>query len=150
MKKLLILAGVLVALLAIAYFVVTSSGFLKAVVLPRVGAAIDSRVEAESIALSPLSSVEIQKLTVTPNGSERLIAVDLARVRYSLSAILGGTMAVDEITIGSPVVTLVQKPDGTSNLDPILKKLAAGSKSQPTAPSAPGNPVQLDLKSLTV
>lgn len=151
MKKLLIILGALGVLLVAAYFVVTSSGFLKAVVLPRVGASLNARVEADSIALRPFSSVEIRKLTVIPNGAEPLASVELARVRYRLFAILGGRLELDEVWVGSPAVTLVQKADGSSNLDPILKKLAEGTGAQPAAAQpGPAQPVQLDLKSFRI
>ncbi len=151
MKKILVFLGILAALVVVAFFVVTSSGFLKSVVLPRVGAALNAKVDAESIVLRPFSSVEIRKLTVTPNGAETLATVELARVRYNLSAILGGRMEFDEIFVGTPAVSVVQKPDGTSNLDPILKKLAEGSITQPSGtPPASGDPIQLDLRALTV
>ncbi|MBL9129459.1 MAG: hypothetical protein JNL97_17540, partial [Verrucomicrobiales bacterium] len=151
MKKLLVLLGILVVLLVVAFFVVTSSGFLKSVVLPRVGAAIDAKVEAGTIALSPFSSVEIRDLTVTPNGAETLAKVGVARVRYNLSAILGGRMEVAEIHVGNPVVSLVGKADGTSNLDPILKKLSSGAPAPaPSTPPAAGKPLQVDLQKLTV
>lgn len=151
MKKLFILLGLMVVLLVGAFFVVTSSAFLKSVVLPRVGTALNAKVEAESIALRPFSSVELRKLTVTPNGAETLATVEVARVRYSLSAILGGRMELGEILVGTPVVTLVQNADGTSNLDPILKKLAEGAPAPASsAPPAAGKPLQIDLRSLTV
>lgn len=150
MKKLAVILGVLVALLFVVYLVVTSSGFLKSMVLPRVGAVLNARVDAESISVSPFSSVEVRKLTVVPNGAEPLASVDTVRLRYSLMAILGGRMAVDEIYLGSPSVSLVQKADGTSNLDPILKQMAQGAAAPAGSPApAPGSakPVQLDLKS---
>ncbi|MCC6232385.1 MAG: AsmA family protein, partial [Verrucomicrobiales bacterium] len=150
MKKLLIVAAVLVVLLGVTYFVVTSSGFLKSVILPRASAALNARVEAESIALSPFSSVEIRKLSVVPNGAESLATVDTVRVRYSLFAILGGNLAVDEILVSQPSVTVVQKADGTSNLDPILKKMSEGAKETAPAPDPAAKPPKLDLKSLRV
>jgi hypothetical protein len=150
MKKLLVLLGVLVALVAVTVVVVTRSAFLKSVVLPKVGAALNAKVDAESISLSPLSSVEIRKLTVTPNGAETLATVEVARVRYNLMAILGGRMEVQEIFVGTPVVSLIQKADGTSNLDPILKKLSEGSAPSTTTPPAQGKPLQVDLRSLSV
>lgn len=149
MKKLLILAAVLVALVVVAFFVVTSSGFLKGFVLPRVGAALNARVEADSISLSPFSSLEVRKLVVTPNGAETLATVELARVRFSLFTLLGGKLAFDEILVQSPSVTVVQKADGSSNLDPILKQLSASSTSAPSSPAAGGGqPPQVDLKSV--
>ncbi len=151
MKKLLVLLGVLVALVVVTVVVVTRSAFLKSVVLPKVGAALNAKVDAESISLSPLSSVEIRKLSVTPNGAETLATVEVARVRYNLMAILGGRMEVEEIFVGTPVVSLVQKADGTSNLDPILKKLSEGAPAPATStPPAAGKPLQVDLRSLSV
>ncbi|MCC7377049.1 MAG: AsmA family protein [Verrucomicrobiales bacterium] len=150
MKKLLIALGALVVLLLVGYFVVTSSGFAKSVVLPKVGAALNANVEAESISLSPFSSVEIRKLKVTPQGRETLATVDLARVRYSsLFAILGGKLAIDEILVSDSVVTVVQRADGTSNLDPILKKLAEPAPAG-TSPSASSQAPQVDLRSFQV
>lgn len=149
MKKLLIALGAIVGLLIVGYFVVTSSGFVKSVVLPKVGAALNANVEAESVALSPFSSVEIRKLKVTPQGRETLATVELARVRYSLFAILGGTMAVDEILVNDSVVTVVQRADGTSNLDPVLQKLSEPGPT-PTPESKPAQPVQVHLRSFQV
>ncbi len=151
MKKLLVILVALLALLVVAFFVLTSSGFLKSMVLPKVGAALNAKVDAESVSLSPFSSVEIRKLTVVPNGAEPLASVELARVRYSLFAILGGRIEVEEILVGSPSLTLVQKADGTSNLDPIMKKLGEGASAPaPAKGSAPGKPVQLDLRSFKI
>ncbi len=153
MKKLLVFLGILVALLVAAGVVVTRSGFLKSVVLPRVGAALNATVTADSVALRPFSSVEIRNLTVTPNGAETLVKVEVARVRYSLMAILGGRIEVGEIFVGNPAVTLVAKADGTSNLDPILKKLAEGASpggGAAPAPAPAGKPAQVDLRKLTV
>jgi len=151
MKKLLLLLGVFVALLVVAYLVVTSSGFLKSAVLPRVGAALNARVEADSISLRPLgSTVEIRGLSIVPNGAEPLAKVELARVRYQLAAFLRGIIAVDEIHLGSPNLTLVAKADGSSNLDPILRKLAEEGAKAPAQPAPQGQPPQVELRSFTV
>jgi hypothetical protein len=44
LRKLGILFGVLLALLVIGYFVLTSGAFFKGVILPKVGAAMNSEV----------------------------------------------------------------------------------------------------------
>lgn len=149
MKKLFIFLGVVVVLLIAAYFVVTSSGFIKAVVLPRVGAALNAEVRAETVTLSPFSSVELRNVTVVPNGSEQLASADLARVRYDLWAMMRGNMNIDEILLSNPTVTVVRKADGTSNLDPILTRMNEQSRSQ-TSKKPSDEPVRLDLKSLRV
>ncbi|MGE3309573.1 MAG: AsmA family protein [Limisphaerales bacterium] len=153
MKKLIVFLGVVAALVVVAFFVVTSSGFLKSVVLPRVGAALNAKVEADRIAVSPFSSVEVQNLRITPNGAETLATVDLARVRYKLFSILGGRMEIPEVLVRNPVISLVSKADGSSNLDPILNRLNQGGSAPAPAPSSPpasGKPLQVDLGSLVV
>lgn len=150
MKKLLVLLGALGALLVIAWFVVTSSGFLKAVVLPRVGSALNARVEAQSIALSPFSSLELRQFNLVPNGADPLASAELVRVRYRLWDILGGRVAVDEILVRRPTLSLVQKADGTSNLDPILRKLAEGAAPAAPAPAEPAKPPQVEIASIQI
>lgn len=121
-KRIGIFLGVLMLLLVAGFFVATSSGFLKAVVLPKVGAAINARVTAESISLSPFSQIEIQGLKVETTGSEPLLTSQKVRVRYALMDIIKGNINVDEVTLESPVIQVIQQADGSSNLDPILKK----------------------------
>ncbi len=148
MKKLLIILGVLVALLVIAYVIGTRSGVVKAVVLPRIGAALNARVDADSIGLSPFSSVEIHNLTIVPNGAEPLAKVDLARVRYSLWDLIRGRMNFDEILVSNPTVTVVQKADGTSNLDPVLKRLEENARTGTEKPA--GSAPQVNLTRVRV
>lgn len=120
-KLLLTIGGALVALLVVVYLVVTSSAFFKAVILPRVGAALKATVEVESASISPFSQVEFRGLKVTTTGAEPVVRAELARVRYSLFKILGGNIDVSELTLERPVIHIVAQPDGTSNLDPLLE-----------------------------
>lgn len=147
MKKLIWAAGGLILLLVAAYFVVTSGGFVKGVVLPRVGAALNADLTAADIRLRPFSQIEIHELKLTPKGAEPLLTASLVRARYRLLSILGGNIVVEEVTVESPTVTLVEKADGTSNLDPLLK-------AQPQAPakadSKSSPPPQIDIQSVAV
>ena len=61
-------------------------------------------------------------MKVQTTGTEPLLQAEEVRLRYSLFSILGGTMKVDEVTIVSPVVQIIENADGTSNLDPLLKQ----------------------------
>ena len=54
-------------------------------------------------------------------------------MRYSLFAIRRGTLKVDEVSIASPVMHILENADGTSNLDPLLMK----EEAKPAAPPAP-------------
>jgi len=139
-----ILAGSLV-LLVIAYFVISSSAFVKGVILPRVGKSMNAQVTAGDVSLSPFSSVVLRQLKVQTTGTEPLLSADEIRVRYSLWRMLGGNPSVSELAIVSPVVNLVQNADGTSNADPLMKS------SQPAKPAAKsGEPARLDLRNFSI
>lgn len=131
-----ILAALLVLLVA-AWFVVSSSAFVRAVVLPRVAAATGCELTVEDISLSPLSQITLRKLRLTPSGSETLLTVESARVRFDGLGFLRGAIRVQEVTLESPVVTVVEAADGKSNLDRLLSSLSSGSKSPRNAASPP-------------
>lgn len=147
LKKIILAAGGLLVLLVIAFFVLTSGGFVKSVVLPKVGAALNADLTAGGLELSPFSQLVLRDVKLTPKGSETLLTAGLVRVRYSLFAILGGNIAVEEVTVESPVVTLVENADGTSNLDPLMK----GQKTETAKSSMPPSaPPQIDIKSVAL
>ncbi|HEX7862330.1 MAG TPA: AsmA family protein [Verrucomicrobiae bacterium] len=113
--------GVLLLLLVVAYFVGTSGAFIKSVILPRVGSAMNAKVTVNDISVSPFSQVHIRGLRVETIGTEPLVTAEEVRLRYSLMDIIGGNINVQEVTMNSPIVTIVTEADGSSNLDPILK-----------------------------
>ncbi|MGV3775026.1 MAG: AsmA family protein [Verrucomicrobiales bacterium] len=121
-KKIGIAFVVLFALLLVVYFVATSSAFFKAVILPKVSASLNADVQVEDASISPFSSVTLKKLTVKTTGAEPVIAAEEVRAKYSLMDILGGNINVSEVTLVKPTVNVVNEADGTSNLDPLLKK----------------------------
>jgi uncharacterized protein involved in outer membrane biogenesis len=145
--KLGIVAGVLVVLIVILYFVATSGAFIKGVILPRVGKAAHADIAVSELSVSPWSEVEIKGLKVTPEGKEPLLEAQLVRARYSLWDILHGKIVVSEVTLDSPVVNFVKKADGTSNLDPLLQKKSGEAKPASTAAS---KPAQLDIRNVNL
>jgi uncharacterized protein involved in outer membrane biogenesis len=146
-RKLLFTTGALLGFLVVVYFVVTSSAFFKGVILPRVGRAMGGEVTVADASLSPFSQVTLRQLKVKTTGAEPLLQAEEVRLRYGLFAILGGTLKVDEVTIASPVVQIIEQADGSSNLDPLLKK---ESKPAPAPAPAPSKPPQFDLKNLAL
>ena len=141
--------GFLIMLLLVVYFVATSGAFLKGVVLPRVGKAINAQVTVSGASISPFSQVVLQNLKVQTTGAEPLVTAAEVRLRYSLMDIIRGNIRVDEVALSSPTIILVENPDGSSNLDPILKSLQAkpGEKKPEPAAKAPGaKPLQVDLR----
>ncbi|HVK59275.1 MAG TPA: hypothetical protein VM735_10875, partial [Candidatus Kapabacteria bacterium] len=149
-KRLGIIAGILVLLVVVAYFVGTSSAFIKAVILPKAGASLNAKITVEDISVSPFSQVHIRKLRVETTGAEPLVTAEEVLLRYSLMDIIKGNINVQEVTLNSPVVNLVQEADGSSNLDPILK--GEEKKEEPQTKSEPAklNVQNVSLKNGTV
>ncbi|MGC8991286.1 MAG: hypothetical protein ACP5MD_14315, partial [Verrucomicrobiia bacterium] len=63
-----ILAAVVIVVLLALYFVLSSSAFLKAVVVPRVGKALNAKVTADKVSLSPFSKLVIENVKVETTG----------------------------------------------------------------------------------
>jgi uncharacterized protein involved in outer membrane biogenesis len=141
--------GILIVLLVVVYFVATSSGFLKAMILPKVSKAINAEVTVSDASISPFSQVVLHNLKVQTTGSEPLVTAPEVRLRYSLMDIIGGHINVDEVTLSSPTVVLVENPDGTSNLDPILESQKKRPE-KPANPSAPSKPLQINVKKVAL
>jgi uncharacterized protein involved in outer membrane biogenesis len=139
------IAGGLIVLLIGVYFAATSSACFKSVILPRVSKALNAEVTVSDASVSPFSRIVLHNLKVQTTSTEPLIAAPEVRVRYSLMNILGGNIHVDELALVSPTVTVVENPDGTSNLDPILNEL----KKKPQ-PAKPAQPTRLDLRQLAL
>jgi uncharacterized protein involved in outer membrane biogenesis len=144
--------GLVVLLMVVVYFVATSSAFFKGVILPKASAALNATITVSDASISPFSQVVLKDLRVQTTGPDPLVLAPEVRLRYSLMSILRGQIKVEEVTLASPTVTLVQNPDGTSNLDPILKAQAgkAPKAPEPAKPATPSKPLQVDLTKLAL
>jgi uncharacterized protein involved in outer membrane biogenesis len=149
LRKLVWLAGILVVLLVAVFFGISSGAFVKGVLLPRVGNALNADLAVGDAAFSPFSRLELRDVKLTPKGREPLFTANVVRARYGLLSILGGRIAVDEITLESPTITVIENADGTSNLDPLLKPQKSGGKSQPSSGKSSRSP-SLDVKSVSL
>lgn len=119
--KLSMVVVALLVLLVVAFFVVTSSAFFKGVILPKVGASMNSDITVSDASIG-LSEVVLNNLKLVPHGRDQLLQADVVRTRFSLSDIIGGNIVVHELTLQSPNITVVKNADGTSNLDPLTQK----------------------------
>ena len=144
-KKIMIAFAILIGLLVAVYFTVSSTAFVKKFVLPRVGQSMHAAVTIGDASISPFSSVEIKQLKVVPDGEEPLIDVEEVRLRYSLLGFLSGRVEVSELTLSGATVNLVQKPDGTSNLDPLLK-----GSTTPSTSSSGGSKSSINIRNVAI
>ena len=140
------LFALLVLLLVVAYFVGTSSGFLKGFILPRVSSVANATITVEDASISPFSQVILHNLKVQTTGTVPLVTATEVRLRYSLLDILGGKINVEEATLVSPVINLIVNADGTSNLDPLLKSF----REKKPEPAKASSPPQISLKKLAL
>jgi uncharacterized protein involved in outer membrane biogenesis len=143
--------AVLLVLLVAACFVATSASFLKSVILPRVSGALNASVTVSDASIHPFSGIVLRDLKVQAAGQPPLVTAPEVRVSYHLLDILGGNLRVDEIALVSPTIELVENPDGSGNLQPILKALQANpaAEKKPAAAGA-SKPLQIDLGKLTL
>src|SRR5215831_15309598 len=96
LRKLIRLGVVLVILLVLLYFVVTSGIFFTGVILPRIGSAIELDLSAADAQISPFSHVMVRDLKAQAKRGEPLLKVHEVRASYNLRAILGGDIVVQE------------------------------------------------------
>ena len=149
LKKLGLAVAVLLALLVVAYFVVTSAMFQKGVVLPRVAKAIGAELTVEDTSISPFSGVLLQGVKLQVPGGEPIFTAKEIRAHYSLMDIIGGTITVEEAAVSGATINVVQNPDGTFNFTPIVK--ATESKEPKAAkPASSSAPPRLNIKSISV
>src|SRR5437667_7344371 len=144
--------GFFIVLLVAVYFVGTSSAFFKGFILPRVSKSINAQVTVSEASISPFKEVILHNFQVRTTGEEPLVTSPEVRARYSLMDIIGGNIHVDEATLSSPTVVLIENPDGSSNLDPILKsqKEAKPKEQQPAPPGKPAKSIHLDVKKIAL
>jgi len=149
-RVLLWLVAIFVVLLVVVYFVATSSAFLQRQILPRVSKSLNADVTVSSAELHPFSQIVLHDLKIQSKNQPTLLTVQEARVKYSLMDIIGGNIHVDEMVIASPVIQIVQNPDGSSNLDPLLKSQPKAAEDKPKSTGKASKPLQVDVRKVTI
>lgn len=139
-------------LLLVVYFVVASNTFFKGFLLPKINASLHAEVTVNDGALRPFSGLVLNELKVQPHGQEPLLTARKVSVRYRWWSLLRGELALEEITVESPIVRYLRKADGTSNLDPLWPGAAAPPPGVPPSskPSSPAAPPRVDLRKLSI
>ena len=142
--------GSLAALLVAAYFVVTSSAFIKGVILPRVSASLHAEVTVTDISVHPFSHILVRGLKVQVKGQEPVITAPEILASYSLWSILAGNLRISEIALVSPTILEVENPDGSSNLDALEQATAKKPGGTQSRPAKSSKPAHIDLGKITV
>jgi hypothetical protein len=150
-KRLSIAGGAVFLLIIIGYLSVTSGAFVKSVVLPKLSKALNAEVTVTDASVGLFSGVSMKGLRVVSAETD-LVKAGEATLRYSFWALASGRIEVSEFTLDAPEVFLVQNPDGTSNLTPILEALNsedADKKKKEATASTSGAP-EVDLRNIVL
>jgi uncharacterized protein involved in outer membrane biogenesis len=142
--------GVFIVLVVIIYFVGTSSAFFKGVIVPRVSKSINADVAVGDASISPFKEVILRNVTVRTGGQEPLVSASEVRARYNLMDILRGNINVDEITLASPTIVVVENPDGSHNYDALKKAAEEKPKAKETTAAKPSKPALIDVKKIAL
>ena len=149
-RKVVVALLFLVVPLIVGYFVATSEPFFKNVILPRVGKSLNARITVADASIKPFSQVVLRGVKVHTIGAEPLATVQEARVRHSLMDILRGNIKVQEVTAVAPVIHIITNPDGTSNLDPILRSQQDQKPDKPDDKKPQDAPPKLDIGQIKI
>lgn len=142
-----ILAVIFIPLI-VGYFVATSEPFLKNVILPRAGKALNAKITVADASIKPFSQIVLRGVRVQTTGSEPLATVQEARVRHSLVDILRQNIKVHEVVAVAPVIHVITNPDGSSNLDPLFRPDKPSKESD--RDKKPGKPMRLDIGQIRI
>lgn len=101
-----------------AYFLLTSSMVVRAVVLPRLSRALRiPPLQAGSISLQGLSRLELRQVKLAGAKGPPLFEAPQVVIKLSLPGLFMGDYSVPEVRIESPVLSVAVDRDGKSNLD---------------------------------
>lgn len=126
----MLLAFLLIGMLFLVggFFIFTSSWFATNVILPRLGTAIHSKLEASKVSGRIGTSIEIQDLNLTSYEESKILSIDHLAFSYHLKRILGGEIVASNLILRGLDLDLIVKSDGTLNVSPILKTFGKSSQ----------------------
>ena len=135
------------------YFYISSAGFIRRHVFPRIEKNLNRKISAEGISFSPFSSIKFSRMKIAnpaKPGEPPLFAADEISVRYRALSFLAGAPVIHEISAVKPEINVLVFHNGTTNLDDIIPKQPAGkpaapktAEKKPAEPSAPQPPAAL-------
>ncbi|MCC5845132.1 MAG: hypothetical protein JJU05_12860 [Verrucomicrobia bacterium] len=103
-KKILTGLLTLPVLLLLLGVLLTRDVFLRTVVLPRAGKAMEADLSAESIRLNPFSSLEVTGFTLRKHDDSLNADLPRLRLNFSLRNILRGQTGFDQLELLDPVI----------------------------------------------
>ena len=149
-RLLLIVAGILVALVLVAWGAVTillPPPKVRAIVQQQLAGALSREVKFDDASVSIFPPVRLNVTGVAlaePGGLAHGAAFQTAKLGLDLDvfSLFGGKIVVRRLVLDHPALHLLTRADGTTNLDGIVKTPPPGA--------APQKPMDLDVRELRV
>ncbi|HRR99026.1 MAG TPA: AsmA family protein, partial [Candidatus Sumerlaeia bacterium] len=135
------------------YLYISSAGFIRRHVFPRIEKNLNRKISAEGISFSPFSSIKFSRMKIAnpaKPGEPPLFAAEEISVRYRALSFLSDAPVIHEISAVKPEINVLVFHNGTTSLDDIIPKQPAGkpaapktAEKKPAEPSAPQPPADL-------
>ena len=123
--RLLWLVGTTAILLIGAWLFVSSAFFFRGIIIPALEKKLHARITAEQIDWSPLNGITLRGLSIQTTGDNPVFQAAELRLRARAWELTDGAV-IQQLHLAGPLLHIAVAPDGTSNLDPIIKALQKG------------------------
>jgi len=128
-RALNVIAGIVIAIIAIVgvgvwVFTGTSYGHerVRKLALGVLKSHVHGKLSIGRIDGNLLSGTTIHDIAITDSTGAPFLVADAVKVRYSIAALIGKRVALNDVTITRPVVVLDRPPDGKWNFDRIFPR----------------------------
>ena len=145
-KKLLVIAGVVIGLIAVVIIGLTlyvksylQSDKLKALIIPRVEQATGRKVNIDAINVSIFSGISVLGIHLKEtDGAKDFVAAKEFVLKYDLMPLLSKKLVINSIQLVDPSVSVTRDDRGRFNFDDIIELMKAGKKSEAQKPESSG------------
>ncbi|MDD5596721.1 MAG: AsmA family protein [Victivallaceae bacterium] len=143
----------LLLVLAVLFFIVTSSGFITGVVLPAVSSSIDMRIQAEKVDLSLFSSHLSAGNIRIGSGKKALAEAEKLDLYFSLGSLLSGNIVFRDVLLDKAVITIARDTNGKWTYESPETKSGGNAKPAPgekKSSSTEMEKIPVDLKNVQI
>ncbi len=156
LKILIIALSSLLILAVVAFWLITSSGFITGVILPSVSSSIDLRISAGEVELSLFDSHLTAKNLVIGSDKNPLVRAEKLDGSFSLGELLSGRLSFRDVLLDKAVITIAKGADGKwtyESPEKISTSQATGKKSDAEIKKAENEKPEktfIDLKNIQI
>jgi hypothetical protein len=145
-KKLLVVAGIIVGLIAVVLIGLTlyvksylQSDKLKTLIIPRVEQSTGRKINIDAINVSIFSGISVQGVHLKEkDGTKDFVAAKEIVLRYDLMPLLSKKLVISSMQVVDPALNVRRDENGMFNYADIIEHMKAGKKSEASKPESNG------------